>query len=45
MSASARSSNSDGQANDDKATQAKFPEAPPKKAVKHKAEKKRETSQ
>ena len=40
---SARSSNSDGEeADDDKATQAKTREYPPKKAVKHKAEKKRE---
>ena len=43
---SAKSSNSDGEeseeVNDDKATQAKTPEDPPKKAVKHKAEKKRE---
>ena len=44
MSASARSSNSDEEvweeADDDKATQAKTPEDPPKKAVKQKAEKK-----
>ena len=40
---SARSSNSDvEEADDDKATQSKTREYPPKKAVKHKAEKKRE---
>lgn len=43
-STSARSSNSDGEeceeADDDKATQAKTPEGPPKKAEKHKAERK-----
>lgn len=39
----ARSSNSDGEeADDDKTTQAKTREYPPQKAVKHKAEKKRE---
>ena len=43
---SAKSSNSDGEeseeVDDNKATQAKTPEDPPKKAVKYKAEKKRE---